>query len=807
MEDLGPSFILQAEGILREQLKRTSFSLQSILKLLVEKGFISTRHYEISSDIAFDHDEFLTLVDFAYGARERSPAKGYRIPFIDTTLGTSGSTHRPAYGSASEASDTRQFSWIKDLNLEGKQWIDFPIVASSDKIVGVIAVSWKGSKDLVTRDTEAALSTVCRLIAFYQERFDDLNIQRIEKSLVTTIAQISRGDNAESVQEKITELVGEHLNAKAVALFRYDWIRDDLVKTFELLDNRPSDFSESADQRYHVGDYLTGKSWRQPEFRHILNFEKFRVLKGAHIETGSLERHARLLGGIETVLYGQIGSYRERYYIRLMNRRDEPALGFTNSQKETLDAICERLSEALDTTSVKKLLGEIEQAAIVGLRDFPDIEAAFLNIAAKLELFGIKEFLVVHSGSNSRIVNFSYVHGSWLPETALQPMVRADEGSLIAELSVEAGIRVMRLDRFKSAESEPLAQTFLSNGTKVLVVICARHDHARTLILVPDRSPSSRGATQGLKERISELEQTGLLAIAAIVGAAIEAAASSVSAEKAEMLVAQFGHEVGTPMAKLGQMAIAGINRAAQAIRDYKKAEVAGTISGLEELKRRIDAQSQYLRHQMDIAIAMAEQSKGFIQLSFEQFRWLDVVNEAWEEALSWAFAVESRQAYRRIVLRPNDAIKAMEGVGDKSTLKIIFSNLLKNAIKYSLPRYRNEPMFVDVLGQPQTGWHIVQVQNWGVGIEPAKRDAIFRRFYRIERVDRIRAIRGIGLGLYLARTIAELHRGEVFCRDSQATLDDRQRTEAAEGFLTTFELRVPRTLPVGMFEATLYKV
>src|SRR5207249_3960857 len=142
--------------------------------------------------------------------------------------------------------------------------------------------------------------------------------------------------------------------------------------------------------------------------------------------------------------------------------------------------------------------------------------------------------------------------------------------------------------------------------------------------------------------------------------------------------------------------------------------------------------------------MAMAEKSRGLIQLKFEEFGWKEILERAWQEAKDWAEALDTRKAKRHVVLKVNDAIGNMTAIGDKNILHSVLGNLLKNAIKYSLPRMRDQPMIIEVFGQPQRGWHIVQVMNWGIGIDANKKEAIFRRFYRIERADRIRAIGGI---------------------------------------------------------------
>jgi signal transduction histidine kinase len=135
-----------------------------------------------------------------------------------------------------------------------------------------------------------------------------------------------------------------------------------------------------------------------------------------------------------------------------------------------------------------------------------------------------------------------------------------------------------------------------------------------------------------------------------------------------------------------------------------------------------------------------------------------------------------------------------MSGVMAEPLVKMAVVNLLKNAIKFSLPRYSGQPMLVDVFAIPQNGWNIVQIKNWGIGIEKSEYEEIFRKYHRIERVDAKRDIAGRGLGLYLARAMIRAQGGDLFCESSEATLDDPKKRQDLVGYLTTFELRLPTT-------------
>ena len=86
---------------------------------------------------------------------------------------------------------------------------------------------------------------------------------------------------------------------------------------------------------------------------------------------------------------------------------------------------------------------------------------------------------------------------------------------------------------------------------------------------------------------------------------------------------------------------------------------------------------------------------------------------------------------------------------GDEAMLKVLISNLVDNAIRYT-PRTGH--INVAVRGGA-SGWQI-DVSDDGPGIAVAQRERVFDRFYRIASQDQP----GTGLGLAICRRVAELH-------------------------------------------------
>ena len=93
---------------------------------------------------------------------------------------------------------------------------------------------------------------------------------------------------------------------------------------------------------------------------------------------------------------------------------------------------------------------------------------------------------------------------------------------------------------------------------------------------------------------------------------------------------------------------------------------------------------------------------------------------------------------------------------GDYEHLRRLIMNLVDNAIKYTPPGGR-----VDLSCLTDDEWARITVSDTGVGLSPEDQERVFQRFYRVEPA-RSKEGEGTGLGLCIARSIAEAHLGRI---------------------------------------------
>jgi signal transduction histidine kinase len=124
---------------------------------------------------------------------------------------------------------------------------------------------------------------------------------------------------------------------------------------------------------------------------------------------------------------------------------------------------------------------------------------------------------------------------------------------------------------------------------------------------------------------------------------------------------------------------------------------------------------------------------------------------------------------------------------GDEQRLRQLLLNLVDNAVKYTpsggrvdldLRAAKPDEDGAVAAGVSRGECAEIAVRDSGVGIPPEALPRIFDRFYRVDGA-RSREAGGTGLGLCIAKTIAEAHQGTI-------------QVQSTPGIGTTFTVRLP---------------
>ncbi len=97
------------------------------------------------------------------------------------------------------------------------------------------------------------------------------------------------------------------------------------------------------------------------------------------------------------------------------------------------------------------------------------------------------------------------------------------------------------------------------------------------------------------------------------------------------------------------------------------------------------------------------------------------------------------------------------ELIADPVQLSNVITNLVNNAIKYSL----TEPI-ITIRSFIDKNSFVFSIEDKGIGIKKENLKYIFEKFYRVPTGD-VHNVKGFGLGLFHVKTIVEAHKGKVF--------------------------------------------
>jgi NtrC-family two-component system sensor histidine kinase KinB len=214
-------------------------------------------------------------------------------------------------------------------------------------------------------------------------------------------------------------------------------------------------------------------------------------------------------------------------------------------------------------------------------------------------------------------------------------------------------------------------------------------------------------------------------------------------------LVAVASHELKTPLTSL-QMNLLLLREKAENLTPWQQELLDAAVQGGEELAATIDELLDLTR----IEAGQLRLHREHVDLSAAIDQAVRTLRPRFEDA---------EIALRVVREAPEAAIR-----GDAARLKLVFANLLTNALKYT-PR-GGEVVIRVTSGQNAAagGKRFLQiaVTDTGPGIPPEFRPRVFEKFFRVEhhQPGRGEGVRGAGIGLYLCRQIVEAHAGSIRC-------------------------------------------
>ncbi|HZJ77460.1 MAG TPA: HAMP domain-containing sensor histidine kinase [Clostridia bacterium] len=200
--------------------------------------------------------------------------------------------------------------------------------------------------------------------------------------------------------------------------------------------------------------------------------------------------------------------------------------------------------------------------------------------------------------------------------------------------------------------------------------------------------------------------------------------------------VANVSHELKTPMTTIGGF-IDGI--------------LDGTIEN-DRHEHYLDVVSDEVKRLSRLVTSMLNMSKieaGELSIEPTQFNISEMI---FKTTLAFEQIIENKS----IEIAGMDTIENIVVQADEDMINQAIYNLIDNAVKFT--PFGGKITFNGTVEKDNA---IISIKNTGLGIPSDEIDRVFDRFYKVDK-SRSYDVKGSGLGLYLVKTLIEMHGGQI---------------------------------------------
>lgn len=225
--------------------------------------------------------------------------------------------------------------------------------------------------------------------------------------------------------------------------------------------------------------------------------------------------------------------------------------------------------------------------------------------------------------------------------------------------------------------------------------------------------------------------------------------------------LSQLSHELLRPVTEMVYRNDYHITRARKDPEAYSKRML------ISEIQNNVDMCMMF-KYIIDDVEYIYSLSKGDVQYNFEMADFRGVILDA--------IRLSEEEAYNSKSLVIRTYIKQMpeELYIDKSRMRQVIINLLRNAIRYS---DNHKDIIVRYEFNKKMNCHEISFEDFGLPVEKDDKDKIFGLYYRSKNASE-KAPNGSGIGLYLVKQIMLAHDGDCYVRN--------------DSYPTIFTIRIP---------------
>lgn len=226
-----------------------------------------------------------------------------------------------------------------------------------------------------------------------------------------------------------------------------------------------------------------------------------------------------------------------------------------------------------------------------------------------------------------------------------------------------------------------------------------------------------------------------------------------INEDSQKSFVANVSHELKTPMTSIGGF-IDGI--------------LDGTVPPEQE-KKYLRIVSNEVKRLSRMVVSMLNLSKiemGEVELVAKDY---DVSKQLFDTLLSFERIIDEK----RIEIAGFEDMGEVKINADEDLIQQVIYNLVDNAVKFT-----PDGGTITVNASRVEDGTVVTIRNSGEGVSQQEISRIFERFYKVDK-SRSYDVKGVGLGLYIVKTIINMHDGDI-------------TAESKQGEYTQFSFEIP---------------
>lgn len=218
----------------------------------------------------------------------------------------------------------------------------------------------------------------------------------------------------------------------------------------------------------------------------------------------------------------------------------------------------------------------------------------------------------------------------------------------------------------------------------------------------------------------------------------------TVSENMNRSFIANISHELKTPMTNIS---------------GYVDGMLDGTFpkEDHEKYLRIVSDETRRLARLVRSMLDLSRIDSGAMQLKKQRFNLSNVIFNA-------LVSFEHRIDEKHIDIQGFDSLEPVTVNGDPDLMHQVLYNLFDNAVKFT-----NQGGYIRVGVSVQNKIATVSIRNSGIGVPSGDLSHIFERFYKSDK-SRSYDKQGVGLGLYIVKTIVMLHGGTIHAESAEGT-------------------------------------